>query len=207
MKNLIVVIGGGLIKIDSLWKTIDLGEGGDDYAASNDRWRVEAGAVFWKQNQDHLILASGGKGQLTPIPGAPTVAEVIKQELKELGVPEGVIIKEERTGNTLEQLLELKRIALEKGIEQITVISNEWHIPRIKAIFEYYPDLKEDLPQVKFLSAEDILLESDIDWKKRIETARVLPQIKERVKLEKQGVEQIKNGTYKFTSFIEGNGK
>lgn len=206
-KRSIVVIGGGLKKVGSRWKTIDLGEGGDDFAASNDRWRVEAAASFWQKNPDYFILALGGKGQLTPIPGAPTVAEVIKNELKDLGVPDRVILKEEKSGNTLEQLSELKRIIKEENFKEVLIISNEWHIPRIKAIFEFYPGLKEDFnAEVQFLSAEDILLNNNpTNWQKRIEEARENPQIMERVRLEKQGVEQIKNGTYKFSNFIKND--
>jgi len=203
MKKAIVVIGGGLVKVGENWKTIDFKEGGDDFAPSNDRWRVEAGAVLWHKNPEYVIIASGGRGQLSKIPGVPTLAEVIKKELEELGVS-GEIIKEEKSGNTLEQLQELGDLISTKDLKEVIILSNEWQIPRIKAIFELYPGLKEVFKNVsvKFVSAEDVLIEADREtWQVKVEEARGNLEMKKRFDLEKHGVEQIKNGTYKFKTY------
>jgi len=207
-KKAIVVLGGGLIKEGSHWKTIDLGEGGDNFAVSNDRWRVEAAAVLWQEEPDYSIIVLGGKGQLTPISDALAVASVIKSELKELGVPEEIIITEERSGNSLEQLLELKSLAIQRNLEEIIIISNEWHLPRIKAIIEFYPGLKESLRflSLQFISAEEILLEHDPEkWRSKVESARLNLELKKRYELEEKGVEQLKKGTYKFSHYISNN--
>jgi len=94
-KTAIVILGGGLKKdADGRWRTTNYDESGDNFGVSGDRLRVVAANYLYKNNQEQLIIASGGKGQLKNIPGAPAVSEVLKRELIELGVPEEKIIEE-----------------------------------------------------------------------------------------------------------------
>lgn len=199
-KKALIILGGGLIKDEKGWHTIDLGEGGDDFAPSNDRWRVEAAHLFWKENPEVVLVPSGGKGQLEKT-DSPTLGEAIKRELVELGVPDNSIIKEEETYDSLSQLQIIPSFALKHSINEVIIMTNEWHLPRVEAIFNFYEGLKDSFKNLtySFLSAEDILLKYDLDnWLSRIKEARENPEMMKRYELEKKGTAQIKDGTYKF---------
>ncbi|TSC60936.1 MAG: hypothetical protein G01um1014107_184 [Parcubacteria group bacterium Gr01-1014_107] len=204
MKTAIAVLGGGLVREGETWKTINLGQGGDDFALSDDRWRVDAAFEIWRELPGSLIIASGGKGQLKDIPDAPTVSEVIKRELIELGVPGAVILEENRGGNTFEQLREVAVLALKNSFSDLRILSNEWHLPRVKAMLDFAPGLKETFSTLKpsLVSAEEVLLKSSPKhWQARILEARENPEMRKRVALEKRGVEEIQRGTYKYGKF------
>lgn len=200
--DVLCILGGGLRKdTKGIWHTLNFGEGGDNFGETCDRWRVIAGSLLWKKNPEATIIASGGRGQLEKIAGAPTLAEVIKKELIELGVSEEKIIKEELSNSTCSQLLRLSHIIKEKGIKTVSVISNEWHLERIHAFLEKSLELKESWNgmEANLLSAEEILLNEDKEkWQGIIEKARQSEEIKKRILLEKRGIEAIYSGKYKF---------
>ena len=201
METAIVVIGGGLWKDGNTWRTIDLGEGEDKYGTINDRWRVEAAYELWKNNPDFLIIASGGKGQLKETLGAPTISSVIKKELSELGVPPLKVLEENKSGTTYEQLKALPNFARLQKIGELKLLSNGWHLPRIKAMLECAPDLKDLFRDfhVELISAEAVLLtERPEYWQKRIEEAKRHPGMKNRLAIEEKGVKQIIGGSYKY---------
>lgn len=104
----IAILGGILKKNKSGWHTTSFNEG-NDFEGVGDRLRVIAGRYLYdkviKNNSDIFIIVSGGRGRLKSIKGVPTVAEVIKKELIELGVPSESIMQEDDSGNTFEQLL------------------------------------------------------------------------------------------------------
>lgn len=198
-KNAIVIIGGGLKKENGKWRTTNFKEG-DNFAVQGDRLRVVAACHLYKDNQYLLVIALGGKGQYKDISDAPTVAEIIKSELVELGVPPENIIKEEQSGNTWQQLQELKKIIVEKKIEGVIIISNEYHLARIKAMIEKDSELKKmfDTAKIKLQSAEKIIIKNDPDQKKEIENVYKSKAMRERIALEQKGVIDIKKGRYKL---------
>ncbi|MBI3046051.1 MAG: YdcF family protein [Candidatus Harrisonbacteria bacterium] len=207
MKNLdvLVIFGGGLVKEGGRWRTTTFDDTGDNFGISGDRLRVIAAGFLYKENPKQLIIASGGKGQLKDVlPGKITLASVIKEELVKLGIPAKNIIKEEKSGTTYQQLKELQKILKGGVFRSAVVISNEHHLPRILAMIKYVADLRPlkkmlNLSKLKIKSAEDIVMEYEPEaWRKIITRARKSRAMKERIKLEKQGVRQIKNGTYQF---------
>jgi len=196
----IVILGGGLVKDkDNKWRTTSFEEG-DEYGALGDRLRVIAGSYLYKNNPEIKIIALGGKGQLKDIPDAPTVAQVIKNELVEQGVNKKDIILNEESDTTFEQLLDLKNIIKKGGFANLIVISNQYHLPRIKAMIEYNKEPKEifSTKKVQFRSAEEILIMQDHKWKAEIDEAYNSKAMKQRIALEKKGIKDIKEGKYKF---------
>lgn len=204
IKSVIVILGGALKKdADGKWRTTNFDEG-DNFGISGDRLRVVAASYLYKKNPDQLIIVSGGKGQLKDVlPRKITLASVIEGELVEQGVPLEKIIKEERSGNTYQQLKKLLKILKKRKFDKITIISNKCHLPRVRAIIEY----KDEFAQigkllnkkVKLVSAESIvILYQPKIWKKIIEKAYASREMKERLSLEKKGVREIKLGIYKF---------
>jgi uncharacterized SAM-binding protein YcdF (DUF218 family) len=201
MKKAIIVLGGSLWKDKNIWRTINVGQGEDESGFINDRWRVIAAYYLWQQDTEFLIVTSGGKGQLTNVPGAPTVSSVIKRELEEMGVPGEAILEEDNSGNTYEQLKVLPTLARTNKIGKLIVISNEWHLSRIKAMLERSPGLAEAWSsiQLELIAAEEILLRSNPNtWSNKVLKARESPEMKKRLALEEKGVQDIYSGNYKY---------
>jgi hypothetical protein len=201
-KTAIVVLGGGLKKgADGKWRTTNYDEPGDKFGILGDRLRVVAASYLYKKNPGITIIASGGHGQSRGLKGVPTVSEVIKRELIEMSVPKKDIVKEEMSGNTYEQLREAKRLTSKLGIKKIVFLSNKWHLPRIKKMFEKFAELKEiqSLVDLDLKDAERILLDNNRKrWQKIIKQAYRSEELKKRIKLERQGIEAIKQGKYKL---------
>jgi hypothetical protein len=197
----IIILGGGLIKDGNKWRTTNFEEKGDEFGALGDRLRVLAGSYLFKDIQGSKIICSGGKGQLKDCKDAPTVAEVLHNELVELDIPDGDIIKEEISGNTFEQLAGALKIIEEKKYERVMIISNEYHLPRIKTIIENFPELRKGFSSfnLELESAEKILVNRDSEnWKEAIKKAYKSDNMKKRIKLEEQGVRNIREKRYKI---------
>ena len=200
-KTAIVILGGGLKKDETgKWRTTNYNEPGDNFGVSGDRLRVVAAGYLYKNNPQQIIIASGGKGQLKDIEDAPTVSEVIKKELIELGVPEEKIVEENNSGNAYQQLQEIEKIINKMQLKNVSILSSDWNLPRIKEMLVTFSDLKEisKLAEVEFLSAEKICLKFDREkWQKIIDEAYKSEGLKKRIELEKKGVQDIKEGRYK----------
>ncbi|PIS05296.1 MAG: hypothetical protein COT81_01920 [Candidatus Buchananbacteria bacterium CG10_big_fil_rev_8_21_14_0_10_42_9] len=197
----IIILGGGLIEEkDGTWRTTNFDEG-DNFGVNGDRVRVVAAAYLANEYPDALLIPASGKGQYASISGAPTIASVIKQELIELGVPKDRIILEEDSKNTYQNLAGVIDIIKAKDISEIKIVSNLWHIPRVKAMIETHPKLKEFYSAIPYelVFAEDIAIENEPgSWQADIEQAYGSKAMEKRLELEDKGIEQIKNGTYQY---------
>ena len=88
---------------------------------------------------------------------------------------------------------------IEHKSEEVIFISNKWHLPRIKAMISYAPGLEKEIKKAKLIAAEEVVLKYDRQrWQPIISQAYKSKAIKKRIALEKQGVKQVKEGTYKF---------
>ncbi len=194
----VCILGGGLKKEGGVWRTPRFDEG-DNFGPTGDNIRVIAGSYLLKQGLTSHLIASGGRGQYKDIPEAPTLASVIKKELIDLGVEPDNIEEEGQSGNTYQQLKALQDIVVQRGWDSIGIISNRYHLPRIQAMIEYGPRLSGLNRVVNLISAENVLLTyAPSEWKKIIEEAYRSNSMKKRIKLETAGVNDIKNGKYKF---------
>ncbi|MFA6322259.1 MAG: YdcF family protein [Candidatus Buchananbacteria bacterium] len=197
----IIILGGGLVKNENgHWRTANFNEG--DYAGiTGDYLRVEAGAYYLQNNPQSLVIASGGYSQFKEDEGAPTLAQVIADELRSLGVPPERIILEDRSISTYTQLLEVAKILRDRGINEATIISNEYHLPRIREFIDQRPELREMFKgvDINIESAEKIVLESDPRrWEKEIKDAYSSPDMQHRIAMEEKGVEDMRKSNYKF---------
>jgi len=204
-KKAIVILGGGLIKDkNGSWRTTNFNEG-DNFGASGDRLRVVAGSYLYKDSPQ-LIIASGGKGQYKDIPGAPAVAEIIKKELIKLDVLSEDIFLENNSGNTWQQLQELKKIINKMELNKVIIVSNRWHLPRVQTMIEKDQELANTFNkgQIKLVSAEDVVIKYEPEkWKKIIDSAYNSKEMKKRIALEKKGVREIKEGKYKLRELYD----
>lgn len=198
----VLVLGGGMRKDNKgIWHTTNFGESGDKNGEIGDRLRVEAAAILFKNEPEISLIVSGGKGQLSDVPDAPPVAEILKKELWEKGVPEENMIKETESYNTFQQLKNLKNIIKENKLQRIKILSNGWHLPRVKAMLENLEELKDlkKMVNIEFVSAEEVLIENKPElWKEKIELAFASKSMAERIEKEKKGVEDLQKGNYKI---------
>ncbi|MEK7067678.1 MAG: YdcF family protein [Patescibacteria group bacterium] len=197
-KKMLYILGGGLVKEGGRWCTTNFNEG-DNFGASGDRLRVVAGKYWHGDNPDKLIIVSAGKGQYRDIPDAPTIAEVMKQELIALGVAASIIEKEEESGNTWQQLQMAKKIIAAKGLDKLFIMSNQWHLPRVQAMLGADEELNNLFREGKIalISAEELLLKhASAEWKEIIQVAYQSEALRARIALEQKGIRQIKTGAY-----------
>jgi hypothetical protein len=195
-RGVLIVLGGSARK-NGAWRTTLFEQEGD----RGDRLRVVASAhLYRKKRIKPLLIASGGRGML-PLE-SPPVATILSKELGELGVPAKHIVTEARSGNTYEQLCECTPLLPELG--EIALVSNEYHLPRVRALIEHRSELavlkKLFLNgRLSLLSAEAVLIAADErKWKKDIEQWYRSPLVAEIVRKEKEGVSQITSGSYAF---------
>ncbi len=194
-KDVIVILGGGLVKDkNGSWKTRGLNEGGK---VGGEQIRVLAGYYLYKNSKNSLILASGGKGKRLHEPTTVTISSVIKRELVELGVPKQKIIEDKKSLTTFQELKLTKKLI--KEYDKVFVISNRYHLPRIRAMITYIPELKILKNKVGLISGENIVIKHDPSkWKKIISKAYSTANMEKRIAQEKEGIKALKSGSYKF---------
>jgi hypothetical protein len=195
----LVVFGGDIWSgPDGRWQTNGLDGPGDQHGPTFDRYRVIAASyLFQETGTEIFIIASGGEATKD----RPSIASVIRAELVSFGVPEDRIIEEDQSENTHQQLKEVCQIVKERSLMEVRLLSNEWHLPRIKAMVECSPAL-DTLRQIHWtlISAEEVLLSRDLlKWRPIIEKMRSDPHTAQRIALEKKGESEIREGTYRLT--------
>lgn len=144
------------------------------------------------------------------LPGEPTHASVLCDELVNLSVSRDRVILEERSTNTLSQISEAIKIICEKKVSRVVFITNEYQINRVRAIYENIETL---LPvdteakcaareimnlevQVQFIPAESILPHHDKKFVEIIAEMKKSPAYIKRLQNEEKGVAMIKSGEY-----------
>jgi hypothetical protein len=202
-KNIIVVLGGGLVKDQKTgkWRTRTFNEDGI-FGATGDMIRVVAASYLYKDNPNNMIVSMSGKGTLKDVlPNEVTVASVMRDELITLGVPKKSIILEDKSGTTFENLVELKKIIRKLRPKKVTLITNDYHLPRVRAMIDYIDELKDvtKMTDIEFASAEKVAIEHDKEkWRYIIDTSYKTDAMQTRIANELKGVQDIKNGTYDF---------
>lgn len=193
MKTIISVLGADVYKDQSgFWHSCDLNMRNSESSEPSESFRMHATAYLAKRGV--LIYAQGGLADDTH----PPIGEVIEYELRELGIPKSLISIESHSKNTRSQLIQLQDFLRRKMPKTIIIVTNDWHIPRVKAMIEYLPEFKTlKSMDVVLEAAEAVLLKSDPEkWQPKIAKMRARPEMKAIIGLEKKGVHQLENGRY-----------
>ncbi len=199
MKTLISVLSGDMWNDSGVWRSNDMDvRYGKAITAVVDSFRIPATAArFHELKKDGIIVfLQGGLADAT----YPSLANVMKRELLELGVPEEIIEIEEQSQTTYQQLFLLQaRVAKESAVA-VEIISSEWHLPRVQVMVEYVPGLAAlRTHKPHYVAAEEVLLRTDpLQWGQRIDVVRACLDVQARVALEQKGIAQIREGTYQF---------
>ncbi len=196
----LAVMGGNIIEDEGRWRISSHNEG-DNFGVTGDNLRVFAAVQLHRQNHSCPIIASGGVGQNRRIAHAPTVAQVIKDKLIELGVPPSLILLETDSNNTFGQLYNIKRLVDRNNFHSLGIVSNFWHLPRIFSLIVMAPGtLRQFLDKVVFFPAEDVLIKSNqAAWTDLITTNYQGEAFKQRLAMESNGIADIMMGRYRFT--------
>jgi len=152
--------------------------------------RVEA-AVLLAKKYPHAYVITTSQNKL----GGKSHACIEADELIARGVPGERIILEEKSVNTKTQICESLVIARTRNFNRVLFVSNEYHIPRVHAFVEY---TEEPFPgKVGYQGAESVLIEHNPAFAAEFELLKKSESYQRRLLAEAQGVEAIKNGSYK----------
>ncbi len=129
--------------------------------------RVQAAAVLHQINPKLILVPSGGRTNIGGASHGPPISSVMAAELRELGVPSGVIIEESVAFDTREQVVLCATIARDYGWgRNVAVLSLFIHFGRITAMMrhdgfthEYTRSLSPDV--TRFISVERALAHAD----------------------------------------------
>ncbi len=199
--DVIIVLSGGIKQDASLrWVSTDLSAADNELGALGGKLRVFAATTLATKYPAASVIASGGKGFDMPKNAPadrPLLAEILRDELIEYGVPISRIALEKNSNTTYQALQELEKMITERSWHNGMIITNRYHLPRLRAMIETkFPAL---VHVATLVSAEDVLIEADsAKWKSVIAEAYASPFMAGRMAKEEQGVLQIKNDTYQF---------
>lgn len=96
------------------------------------RGRVDRAIAFWKRQRDEtgreaVLIPSGGQGRNETMPEA----EAMRRYLVEQGIPEHLILKEDRSANTFENMANSKALIQERNLSGRTAFSTtNYHVFR-----------------------------------------------------------------------------
>lgn len=117
----IVVLGGGSYEWTSLPEV-----GADDLVNS----RLAAGARAWLAGRAPIIILSGGRGR----PGH-TEADLMADAIGKLGVPSSALLLERHSRNTRDNAVFTARLARQRGVHRILLVTSSLHMPRASLLF------------------------------------------------------------------------
>jgi len=122
--DVVVVLGGGLGGGPRDWPYPDLGAGAD---------RLWQAARAWHAGKARWVIISGGsmpwQGDRRP------EAEAARSFLERLGVPDEVLLSEDRSRNTRENALYSAELIRTRGFERVLLVTSALHMPRALATF------------------------------------------------------------------------
>src|SRR3989344_7674367 len=187
----IVILAGGFRKNrKGRWQS-----DGFSGPVSGSNLRVLAGSYLFKKDPRRIIIASGGRGYLRKYKDAPGCSDIMRKELKALGIPGHKIIEEKKSNNTYQQLEELNQLLKKLKINNVIIVSNQYHLPRVKAMLKYLFEFKL-ADKIRFIQAEKVVIEYHLGLKYKIEKLYQSEKVKKMIQKEKEGIKQIKNGRY-----------
>lgn len=196
MKTLISLLSGDIVLEDGRWRSNDLTVRGGHAESALDSFRVSAAAALLQESPEAVVFIHGGLADATH----PTLASVMRNELIALGIAPERMLLEERSQKTVQQLRELQATVLQQHPKSIKILSNDWHLPRVKAMVEYLSELAPLYACApEYVEAEAVLLAQDpVLWGPRLAAVRQRADVQAVIAQELRGLEQIRRGTYKY---------
>ena len=199
-KAIIILAGGFRKNRKGRWQS-----GGFSGPVFGSNLSVLAGSYLFKKDPAQIIIASGGRGYLKKYKDAPRCSDIMRKELQVLGIPGHKIIEEKKSNNTYQQLKELNQLLKKLKINNVIIVSNRYHLPRVKTMLKYLFEFKL-ADQIQFVPAEKVVTEYRPGLKYKIEKLYQSEKVKKMIQREREGIKQIKSGEYdtrKNTSYSD----
>ncbi len=144
--------------------------------------------------------------------GRPTHAAIYAAEIERYGVAKERILLEEKSINTITELVELVKLSVSHNWAHVAVIINDFHHDRTKKMWARLPSLVDPADReftdafdefnrrgnhMIFVKAEEILLVRSPRYARLLTDVRNTEAYKAREKAEEQGIKDLEGGTYK----------
>lgn len=144
------------------------------------------------------------------LPGEPTHAQIVRDELVGCSVAASRIVLEENSINTLSQVTEALRIIFRSPWKNVVFVTSEYQLQRTELFFKHFKELlvadvqnkdvvqayEEKRIQVSFVAAEGILTHKSPTFAALVEAMRGTSGYKIRLENEARGVQNILNRAY-----------
>lgn len=93
--------------------------------------RLAAGARAWLSGRAPIVILSGGRGGRDG-----SEAARMKPAIERLGVPASALVLEEQSWNTEDNARNTARLARQRGVKHILLVTSSLHMPRAALLFE-----------------------------------------------------------------------
>ena len=93
------------------------------------QWRIDAAAKAWKERES-LIVVCGARGANEPA----TEASVMRDELIKQGVREDMILMDEKSFNTRQNIANAAKLLEGREVNHVLVVTSDYHLARAMAI-------------------------------------------------------------------------
>lgn len=218
----IFVLGGGIIKKGNTFYPTDYSHE-DPFGMLGAGMRVAAASeLYFEGDSNTFIFCTGITAKTKAQLGndVPSEAQVMKDKFlrniegllkkKEYrdritGLTEATpeIILEDKSTSSLTNIQEVLGIISGRGWKKVAIVSSDYHIPRVKALYEMVL-ITQNITDVHidFISAEEKMKEVNREvYDGIIEKAYRSESAKKRIDNETKGLRDIKDGTYSLTEF------
>lgn len=139
-----VVLGGGVL--------------GPHTPSPDLRARLDAAARLYQYHETKEIAVTGGTRRFHTYE-----SEIGARYLQSIGIPESDIITEDKTENTLDQVLYIKRYLMgEMKMKNVVIVSDGWHLPRALLMCKW-----SNVKATGYASHYNMPLESELYWRFR----------------------------------------
>ena len=95
------------------------------------QWRIDAAAQAWK-DRNSLVVVCGAQGSNEPAPEA----HVMRDELIKQGVPAEMILMDDKSFNTRQNIQHAVELLEGRDVQRVLVVTSDYHLPRAMAIAE-----------------------------------------------------------------------
>lgn len=203
----VVVLGGGLRKEGEEYHPATFRER-DEFGMLGGHLRVAAAAELYRAGVASCFMFTTGvyeknKARLgDDVPAESVVYAACFQEMIDGRVPPQIVLDTVST-TTLTNMREVFSAVRARGWHTVAVVSNEYHIPRVRALYERMlsenPDMVVD---ITYLAAEAILKQlRPGGYDAEIEGAYQSDAGRERIESEAQGVRHLDESRYATEEF------
>ena len=95
------------------------------------QWRLDAAVKAW-QERNCLVVVCGAQGSNEPAPEA----HVMRDELIRQGVPEDVILMDDKSFNTKQNINNAIQLMEGRDVDRVLIVTSDYHLPRSMALAE-----------------------------------------------------------------------